>query len=83
MIILAGTDKHKWQFKTRFRRHAFGWRSQPAIQRVKEAVAEIKSVARKDLVLAAGGAVALIERLSPALRRSSTWTAPRAPSARR
>lgn len=67
MIVLAGTDKHKWEFKARFRRHAFGWRSQPAIRRVKEAVAEIKSVARKDPVLAADGAVALIERLSPAL----------------
>ncbi len=48
MIVLAGTDKHKWEFNARFRRHAFGWRSQPAIQRVKEAVAEIKSVARKE-----------------------------------
>ncbi len=67
MVILPRTDKHKWEFKARFRRHAFGWRSQPAIQRVKEAVAEIKSVARRDPVLAAEGAVALIETLSPAL----------------
>ena len=37
---------HKWQFKARFRRHAFGWRSQPAIKRVQEAVSEIKKVAR-------------------------------------
>ena len=29
---------HKWEFTARFRRHAFGWRSQPAIQRVKQAV---------------------------------------------
>jgi len=67
MIVLPRTDKHKWEFKARFRRHAFGWRSQPAIQRVNEAVAEIKRVARRDPVLAANGAVALIERLSPAL----------------
>ena len=60
-------ERHRWAFKARFRRHAFGWRSQPAIQRVKEAVAEIKSVARTDAVLAAEGAVVLIERLSPAL----------------
>ncbi len=56
-----------WEFKARFRRHAFGWRSQPAIQRVKQAVSEIKAVARRDRVLAAGGAVAFLERVSPAL----------------
>lgn len=44
---------HKWQFRARFRRGAFGWKSQPAIQRVKEAVSEIKKVARKDKVRAA------------------------------
>jgi len=58
---------HKWEFKPRFRRHAFGWRSQPAIQRVKQAVSEIKKVARTDSVRAADGAVAFIERISPAL----------------
>lgn len=64
---MRSAQPHKWEFKARFRRHAFGWRSQPAIQRVKEAVAEIKTAARTDAVLAAEGAVALIERLSPAL----------------
>jgi hypothetical protein len=59
----------KWEFKARFRRHAFGWRSQPAIKRVKEAVSEIKQVARKDKFLAAEGAIAFLERLSPALER--------------
>ena len=58
---------HKWAFKTRFRRNAFGWRSQPAIQRINQAVSEIKSVARKDPMLAAEGAVAFIERLVPAI----------------
>ena len=43
------------------------WRSQPAIKRVKEAVSEIKKVARKDKVLAAEGAVLLLEKMSPAL----------------
>jgi hypothetical protein len=57
----------RWAFKARFRRHAFGWKSQPAVQRVNEAVAEIKSVARRDPMLAAEGAVTLFERLSPAL----------------
>ena len=32
---------HKWGFKARFRRHAFGWKSEPPIRRMKEAVAEI------------------------------------------
>jgi len=60
---------HPWAFRARFRKHAFGWRSQPAIQRIKEAVAEIKRVARTDKETAAEGAVLLIERLSPALEK--------------
>jgi hypothetical protein len=58
---------HRWEFKARFRRNAFGWRSQPAVQRVKEAVSEIKRVARRHPVLAGDGAVTLLERISPAL----------------
>jgi hypothetical protein len=50
---MSKTPSHPWAFRPRFRRHAFGWRSQPAIQRVREAVSEIKRVARKDRVLAA------------------------------
>jgi tetratricopeptide (TPR) repeat protein len=65
--LIAGA--YKWEFKPRFRRHAFGWKSQPAIGRIKQAEAEIKKVARKDPVLAAEGAVSLIERLSPALEQ--------------
>jgi len=60
---------HKWQFASRFRRRAFGWRSDMPIQRIKEAIAEIKLVARKDPVLAAEGAVVLLEKLSPALEQ--------------
>ncbi|GAB4278917.1 MAG: hypothetical protein Kow0092_34730 [Deferrisomatales bacterium] len=66
---MAQTKTHPWQFRARFRRGAFGWRSQPAIQRVKEAVSEIKRVARKDKLLAAEGAVLFLERVSPALER--------------
>lgn len=58
---------HTWAFAPRFRRHAFGWKSEPAIQRIKEAVREIKTVARRDPVLAAEGAIRFLERLSPAL----------------
>ena len=60
-------EKHKWTFAPRFRRNAFGWRSQPAIQRVKEAISEIKKTARKDPVLGAAGAVLFFEKVSPAL----------------
>ncbi len=59
----------KWEFRARFRRNSFGWKSQPAIKRIKEAVSEIKKVGRKDRLLAAAGAVLLIEKLSPALER--------------
>lgn len=58
---------HKWMFAARFRRHAFGWRSQPAIARIKEAVSEIAQVARHDSVLAAEGGVLFLEKISPAL----------------
>ncbi len=61
-------DGHQWQFPTRIRPKSFSWKSSRlAVQRIKEAVTEIKSVARKDPVCAAEGAVRLIERLSPAL----------------
>lgn len=61
--------KHKWQFASRFRRHSFGWRSDTPIKRIKEAVSEIKQVARKQPVLAAEGAIKLLEKLSPALEQ--------------
>ncbi|MCC7006852.1 MAG: hypothetical protein IT497_09455 [Ottowia sp.] len=60
---------HKWQFASRFRRNAFGWRSDMPIQRIKEALAEIKQIARKDAITAANGAVILLEKLSPALQQ--------------
>src|SRR5229473_3070022 len=60
-------SKPRWQFAARFRRNAFGWRSQPAIQRVQEAASEIRKVRRTDPVLAAEGAVLFLERISPAL----------------
>jgi len=60
---------YKWEFKPRFRRNAFGWKSQPAIQRVKEAVAEIKKVTRQDFLLGAEGAVLFLVRVSPALEQ--------------
>ncbi len=64
---MAKTKGHKWEFRARFRRHRFGWKSQPAIKRVREAVSEIKKIARKDKTLAAEGAVLFLEKVSPAL----------------
>jgi broad specificity phosphatase PhoE len=58
-----------WEFKARFRRHAFGWKSQPAITRVRQAVAEISKVAKTRPLLAAEGAVTFLERVSPALEQ--------------
>ena len=55
-----------WTFAARFRRGAFGWKSDLAIQRLDEAAAEIRAIARKDPALAADGAVRLFEKLSPA-----------------
>ena len=67
--MASKTHPHKWQFQSRFRRGAFGWRSEPAIRRVKEAVSEIRKVARQDELVAAEGVVRFLERLSPALEQ--------------
>ncbi len=64
---MGSRTKHKWTFRARLRKSAFGWRSQPAIKRIKEAVSEIKKAARKDPVMGAEGAVLFLEKLSPAL----------------
>lgn len=64
---MAEARPHKWTFRSRFRARAFGWRSQPAVKRVREAVTEITRVARKDPVLGAEGAVQFLERVSPAI----------------
>jgi hypothetical protein len=62
------TPKHKWTFRARFRYRAFGWKgSRLACQRLKEAVTEIKKVTKADPVIAADGAVILIEKIWPAL----------------
>ncbi len=64
---MTRTASHKWVFVARFRRGAFGWKSALPIQRLKEALTEIRQIARADPALAAEGAVVLLERLSPAL----------------
>jgi len=62
------SHQHKWTFKQRFRAGAYGWpASRLACKRLKEAVREIKEVAKTDAVVAAEGAVGLMERIWPAL----------------
>ena len=56
-----------WAFRARFRRNAFGWRSAPAVARIKEAVAEIRKAARSDPRRGAEGAVLFLERVAPAI----------------
>jgi len=59
---------HKWIFPARFRAGGYSWKSSRlACQRLREAVSEIKKVAKKDPVLAAEGVVRLIEKLWPAV----------------
>lgn len=66
--MVSATPKPAWTFAARFRRSAFGWRDEPALTRIKEAVAEIKAAARKDTILGAEGAVLFLQKVSPALQ---------------
>jgi len=65
---LSPQKTHKWVFPARFRAGVYSWKSSKlASQRLREAVSEIKKVAKKDPVTAADGAVKLLEKLWPAL----------------
>ncbi len=65
---MGNPARHKWVFRARFRKNAYGWRgSRLAVKRVREAVSEIRKVARRDPVLGAEGAVIFLEKVSPAL----------------
>jgi hypothetical protein len=67
MENVKSTGAYKWEFAPRFRRDGFGWKSDLPIKRIKEALTEIRQVARKEPVLAAEGAILLLEKLSPSL----------------
>jgi hypothetical protein len=61
-------QKHSWEFRKFFRANAFGWKgSKLAVQRIKEAVREVRKT--KDPILRAEGAILLMERLWPALQQ--------------
>lgn len=65
--------RYPWNFRPRFRARALGWRgSSLAIQRLKEALAEIKAVHRTDPVLAAEGVILVLERIWPAFQAVGT-----------
>jgi len=58
----------QWVFRPRFHANVFGWKaSKLASQRLKEALTEIKTVARVDPLIAADGAIALMEKIWSAL----------------
>jgi hypothetical protein len=62
------SPKHKWIFPARFGAGVYSWKSSRlACQRLREAVSEIKKVAKKEPVLAAEVAVRPAEKLCPAL----------------
>lgn len=62
------TPKHAWTFARHFRAHAYGWKgSRLAAKRLREAVTEIRAVARKDAALGMEGAVLLVERFVAAV----------------
>ena len=58
-----------WKFRT----NAYGWRASSfAIGRLKEAAAEIRSVAKSDAVAAGDGVVSLMERIWPSFQGIDT-----------
>ena len=70
MVKASGATATTWAFRARFRRAAFGWKgSRLAIERIHEALAEIRTAARQDPATAAEGAVLFLEKLSPALNQ--------------
>jgi hypothetical protein len=65
--------KYKWEFLPRFRAKALGWNgSRAGIERLHEAVKEIQDVALRDPLIAADGAVRLMERIWPAFQHVDT-----------
>ena len=69
---MAKAERHRRQFAARFRRNTFGWRSQPVIARVQEAVAEVRKVRRSNSVPRLRGQCCFWRR---SRRHWSTWTA--------
>lgn len=64
---------HKWAFKPGMRAGAYSWKSSAkAIDRLKLASSEIRTIARVDPVMAAEGVIALAQRIWPAFEHIDT-----------
>lgn len=75
MVKVTSAGTPPWAFRARFRRGAFGWNgSKLAIERIHDALTEIRAVARHDAAGAAEGAVLFLEKLSPALNQVDSST---------
>ena len=62
-------SSYQWTFPAKFRAGAYGWKaSSLACQRLREAVSEIKKVAKKAPVPGAEGVIRSMEKLWPALQ---------------
>ena len=71
--VMSNSTNHKWIFPVRFRAGTYSWKaSRLACQRLREALSEIKKVAKKDPVLGAEGVIRLMEKLWPALEHIDT-----------
>lgn len=67
--MTAKRDADAWEFAVRFRRSGFGWKTQPAILRIRQALAELGNVARRDPLHAAEGAVLNPQKMAPAVEQ--------------
>lgn len=70
---MAAKATHKWAFKPGMRAGAYSWKSSAkAIERLKSASSEIRSVGKVDPVTAAEGVIALAQRIWPAFEHIDT-----------
>ena len=70
---MARKVAHKWAFKPGMRAGAYSWKSSAkAIERLKSASSEIRTVARTDPATAAEGVIALAQHIWPAFEHIDT-----------
>src|SRR5258708_13632715 len=67
LAVTSKNSAHKWLFPTRIRPNAFSWKSsRVAVQRIKEAGGENRSIAPHKAILPTGGARRPVARPPPA-----------------
>lgn len=70
---MARKPSHKWAFRPGMRAGAFNWRgSAKAIEKLKAASAEIRSMAKVDPIVTGEGVIILAERIWPAFEHIDT-----------